>query len=86
MLILPVAPAPPLIMQPAPSTAVCFSPPVPLAELAVPLFMQPAPSTAAYFVISVPLAELAVAGWIPRRHDCCYKYGVGDYHCAAYAE
>lgn len=48
-----------------------------------PLFMQPSPSTAACFI--PPILELAV-GWMPRPHDCCYKYGVGEYHCATYAE
>jgi hypothetical protein len=59
---------------------------VPVVPAAPPLFMQPAPpSTAACFAPAIPLAELVV-GWMPRPHDCCYKYGVGDYHCATYAE
>jgi hypothetical protein len=52
---------------------------------APPFFMQPALSTAACFVPPIPLAELG-AGWMPRPHDCCYKYGTGEFHCATYAE
>jgi hypothetical protein len=29
-----------------------------------------------------PHTELAV-GSMPRAHDCCYKYGIGEYHCAS---
>ena len=58
----------------------------PVMPAAPPLAMQPAaPSTAACFVPPIPLAELAVS-WMLRPHDCCYKYGVGEHHCAKYAE
>jgi hypothetical protein len=57
---------------------------LPAVPAAPPFFMQLAPSTLAGFVPPIPLAQLA-AGWMPQPHDFCYKYGVGECYCAAYA-
>jgi hypothetical protein len=93
MLNLPVVPAAPsYFMQLVPAASPYFMQLVPtalpclmhLVPAGPPFFIQPPLTTACLFP-PIPPAVLAVGGWMPRPHDCCYKYGVGDYYCATYA-